>query len=82
MNCHTPTLDRNPVFIDQWKSLHLVPMPQWHIVMCRARWLVTPQPSDAPADPESGPIRWLGPAKVLLWTAVSIGVGLLMGGLN
>jgi hypothetical protein len=57
-------------------------MPQWHIIMCRARWLVTPEPTDVPGNPESSPTRWLGPAKALLWMVVSIGVGVLIAGLD
>ena len=51
--------------------------------MCRARWMVSPYPSDegsgASLD-ECG--RWTGTAKALLWTAMAIGTGLLLSGLS
>ena len=82
MNSCTPALDRSPVTMDRTRSIQLPVRPQWHILMCRARWLVTPCGSDAPASVESCPTRWLGPAKVLLWMAISIGIGLCLGGLS
>lgn len=68
---------------DRSKFSHMQILPQWHIFMCRARWLVTPHPSDAgSAVVESGRHRWLGTVKALLWIAVSIGGGVLIAGLS
>ncbi len=83
MNHCSSTIDCQPRPFDHSKSIHLQILPQWHIFMCRARWLVTPHPSDAgSAVAESGRYRWLGPIKALLWMFVAIGCGVLIAGLS
>ncbi len=68
---------------ERLSSVRLHILPQWHIFMCRARWLVTPHPSDSGSTVvEPGGQPWLGAAKALLWIVVSIGCGLLVAGLS
>lgn len=82
MNSCTRSLDSPVISGDRYRFISSAPLPQWHVILCRARWLITPQASDTPANHDPDPTRWLGPAKALLWMAVSIGVGLLIAGLN
>ncbi|MEJ2157380.1 MAG: hypothetical protein P8X96_18780 [Desulfobacteraceae bacterium] len=82
MNSCTPALDCPDIAADHSRFIPPAPLPQWHIIMGRARWLITPHTSDAEVNLDADPTRWLGPAKALLWIAVSIGVGLLIAGLN
>lgn len=83
MNNCSSTIERQTVPLDRSRLLYLQILPQWHIFMCRARWLVTPQPSDAGSFVvEHKSERWLGSVKTLLWMVVSIGAGLLIAGLS
>lgn len=83
MNSSLSTLQNLPFVCRHTCTIRLAPLPQWHIVMGRARWLVTPHPSDEGAfttAPANGP--WLGPVKALLWIAIAIGTGLLIANLS
>ena len=83
MNNCSSILQRQTMPFNRSRLLYLQTLPQWHIFMCRARWLVTPHPSDeGSAAIESNRNRWLGPAKALLWIGVSIGIGVLIAGLS
>ncbi len=83
MNNCCSTIERQTMPLDGSRLLYLQTLPQWHIFMCRARWLVTPHASDAGSRVlEHNSNRWLGAAKTLLWIVVSIGAGLLISGLS
>lgn len=82
MNHCSSALDQQNMALSQ-SRFHLMHMlPQWHVFMCRARWLVTPQPTDAGSIVvESNGHRWSGPVKALLWMVIAIGTGLLIANL-
>lgn len=83
MKCHSNTLQGLPLHANDRRSLHLFTLPQWHVFMCRAHWLVSPYPSDegsVPVDCEGG--RWLGATKAFLWLAIAVSTGLLIAGLS
>jgi len=83
MNNCSSTLESRTIPFDSSKLDHMNFLPQWHIWMCRARWLVTPHPSDAGSVVvEVNHNRWLGPVKALLWMVISIGAGLLIASLS
>jgi len=81
-NCSS-TVECPSIPLDGSRLTTMQTLPQLHIFMCRARWLVTPQPSDAGSFvKESYRHHWLGPAKAVLWMVISIGAGLLVGSLG
>lgn len=58
------------------------PLPQLNIFMCRARWIVSPHPTDEGSHtPDGGLPNWIGAVKAFFWLAAAIGSGLLIAGL-
>ncbi len=83
MECNTSTLSGLPLSSRDSSSLQLFTLPQWHVFMCRARWMVTPHASDeGAAPPQEACDRWQGATKAFFWLAVSIVLGMLIAGLS
>lgn len=58
------------------------PLPQLNIFMCRARWIVSPHPTDEGSHaPDGGLPGWMGPVKAFFCLAAAIGSGILIAGL-
>lgn len=57
-------------------------LPRRSRVVRRARWIVSPHPTDDGSyTPEGGIPRWMGAAKAFFWLAAAIASGLLIAGL-
>ncbi len=83
MNNCSSTIEHKSMPLDRSRLTNLYLLPQLHIFMCRARWVVTPHPSDAGSfNEETNHHDWMGPAKAILWMVISIGAGLLIANLG
>lgn len=58
------------------------PLPQLNIFMCRARWILSPHPTDEGSYTPDGDLPdWMGAVKAFFWLVAAIGSGVLIAGL-
>lgn len=83
MKCCSTTIDRMPLAAKNPFKIQVPALPQLNIVMCRARWILTPEPSDERfrSQDDSKRDMW-GVVKALFWLGASIGIGVLIAGLG
>lgn len=83
MKCCSSTIDQMPLAAKNPLKIQAPALPQLNIVMCRVRWILTPEPSDERFRSQNYHERdiW-GAVKALFWLGASIGIGVMLAGLG
>ena len=83
MECCCSALEKLPAPAKSSTAKLPSPLDRLNSFMCRARWIVSPHPTDSGSHQFDGDIPgWMGAAKAFFWLAAAIASGILVGGLS